>query len=138
MTDPVSDKVKCRIQFLIDHGASFKGSGAVITAVIKSRDVIPLLLSNGADPSEVLKKEDGNEGEMLWGRIPLIEAAARGYLDTLQLLLRHGADINGADSAGMSAFEAAEQNDRREVVRFLQTQYLSFIIWLHRYAKRES
>jgi len=99
--------------------------------------LVPLLLSNGADPNEVVENvdEEGNEYEDMtpYRRTPFIEAAARGHLDTVQLLLSHGADLNRVDSSGMTAFDVSEQNQRVEVHRFLQTRYLLFVLWLRRY-----
>ena len=116
-----------------------QGVGAVREAVIYCREVLPLLLLNGCDPNEAIRFEGDDEYDdsTRFRRTPLIEAARRGYLEAVKLLLAHGADINGVDDSGLTALEAAERNNQEEVVRFLQTQYLNFIIWLCRYAKRK-
>nr|XP_024219771.1 transient receptor potential channel pyrexia-like isoform X2 [Halyomorpha halys] len=64
------------------------------TAVKENRrDVVELLILIGVSP---------DVRGISWST-PLHEAAARGYVDILQLLLQHGADINAETSMGRSA-----------------------------------
>ena len=100
--------------------------------MVKCDEIIEPLLSDGADPNEVVK--DAWEDEEP-GQAPLVEAAAKGDLDTVNLLA-YGADINLVDDSGKSALEAAERNSQEDMAGFLQSYYLYFGGWLSTYAKR--
>ncbi|MGB1841623.1 MAG: ankyrin repeat domain-containing protein [Longimicrobiales bacterium] len=50
---------------------------------------------------------------------PVADAAQRGDLDTIRVLLREGADVNAAQNDGMSALHWAAQNDDAAVIEVL-------------------
>jgi ankyrin repeat protein len=50
---------------------------------------------------------------------PLTVAAGGGHLETVKVLLDHGADINAEDFSGWTALHAAAMNGRVAVVRYL-------------------
>lgn len=50
---------------------------------------------------------------------PVADAAQEGDLDSIRLLLRNGADVNAAQSDGMSALHWAAQNDDTSVIEVL-------------------
>ena len=131
--NPISDDASRRIQYLHARGASVRGNWALVMAVVKCNEFIEPLLSNGADPNEVVNNEWKDDEP---GQAPLVEAAAKGDLNTVKLLFAYGADINCVDGSGESALEAAERNMQDKVVRFLQSHYLHFVIRISRYAKR--
>ncbi len=79
-------------------------------------DTIEILLKHGAD-IEFLAKGGKNSGR------PLMMAAKkyRG-LETVKLLVAHGAKVNGADQYGRTALIMAARYGRIETVRFLLSQ----------------
>ena len=70
-------------------------------------------LENGADPNGDID-----------GKLPLVEQARRGFIDVVELLVEHGADIEGKDSLGQSAFFAASiyAEHNWEVIKYLVSQ----------------
>ena len=117
----------------MSRGAVVNGTHALVQAVATCNEFIKPLLFNGADPNTVVK-DPWKDGRL--GQAPLVEAAAKGNLATVKLLIAYGANMNIVDGDGESAFEAAERCNQVEVMKFLQMHYLHFVIWLSRYAKR--
>ena len=54
------------------------------------------------------------------GRTALMRAVLQGRLDSVVALLRRGADPNVADSVGMTPLQAAQANERPEIVEALR------------------
>ncbi|KAJ6539661.1 ankyrin repeat-containing domain protein [Mycena capillaripes] len=84
------------------------------------RDIVGLLLENGADPISV----DNGYGGRVWRdgikyRSMLHAASAKGDIDTARLLLRYGAEVNAADGFHGSALRAAYEGGHLNVVRLL-------------------
>ncbi len=73
--------------------------------------IATLLLTAGADVSLVNRNE--------YGTTALIEAAQRGYVGMVTLLLDHKADVNQRDAAGDPALNWATYYGRKAVVELL-------------------
>jgi len=67
-------------------------------------------LSKGVDP---------NSKVPVLGIPAIVLASAEGHLDTVQMLVARGADVNAADATGWTALHAATRNGHKEIVRFL-------------------
>ena len=130
-------KLEQRLRYLIDHGASLQGSGAILAALHRCHGVIPLLLANGADPNKSGSGycDEDDESSMHRSRRPIVEAAARGHLDIVKTLLAYDADINAVDDSGKSALEAAEQNCKEKVVDLILSEYLYLILRMYGHYK---
>lgn len=102
-------------QKLLDHGVSISdrtknGETALhLTAQACYRDTVDILLENGADACA----RDYVGG----GWTVLDEAAAKGDLDTVKALLRHGADPSESDSHGWTALHLAVQHYHSMIVK---------------------
>ncbi|MBN3306150.1 CDN2D inhibitor, partial [Amia calva] len=77
-----------------------------------STPVAKLLLSYGADPNVA----DGT------GATPLHDAARGGFLDTVETLVQHDANVHARDTSGRRAIDLALENGHEDVVAFLETQ----------------
>jgi ankyrin repeat protein len=75
----------------------------------KNRDVVDLLLKNGADVNVEVH-----------GTTPLIDASYNGNIDMIELLLSHGANIDAKDSYGRTALMVAIQYGKPEVAEVLK------------------
>jgi ankyrin repeat protein len=85
-------------------------------ALMLRNETIEILLDAGAD-IEFLAKGGKNSGR------PLMMAAKKyNGLETVKLLVSHGADVNGADQYGRTALIMAARYGRIETVRFLLSQ----------------
>jgi ankyrin repeat protein len=73
-----------------------------------SSEIAELLLDAGAAVDVGLYKET-----------PLMRASGHGYLDTVQLLVARGADLNRADSQGHTPLHYAAEGGHHAVVKFL-------------------
>lgn len=71
-----------------------------------------LLLSHGANPNMV---------DVSTGLMPLHDAAREGFLLTIQLLVRAGADITALDYRGWSPAQHALQAGHTHIAKFLHT-----------------
>lgn len=69
-------------------------------------------LSPGADPN--VKQQGG------W--TPLHQAAAHGHIEMLNLLLRHGADVDSMNDHGATPLDMAIEKGRPEVARILRSR----------------
>ena len=77
------------------------------------KDVVQLLLQEGADPNKVCLDA---------GWSPLHIAAIHGYIDVVQLLLEEGAEINLQNGLGSTPLFFAVMWSRRDMVQFLLKQ----------------
>ena len=87
-------------EVFIPEGYPFAGASALHQAVLKNNaEIVRLLLGNGADIE--MRARDEFKGT------PLIWAAYWGLYEMAELLLDEGADVNGSDSYGSTAMDAA-------------------------------
>lgn len=85
------------------------GESALCLSVrLGNRDCVKLLLEYGADPNQADTAES-----------PLIDAAAFGFAEIVELLLDMGAHIDATDEDGTTALIAAASNGHTQVVRAL-------------------
>ncbi|GMH40166.1 hypothetical protein BSKO_08070 [Bryopsis sp. KO-2023] len=104
------------VQILIDRGAdvnkaSIWGSSPLVVASQEGFVKIgKALLDAGADP-DIVKKNSGQGA--LWS------ASFGGFGEVVELLLKHGADVDLADSSKTTPLYAAAQNNRTGVVKSL-------------------
>ena len=83
-------------------------SALFLSVTVPCPEVAELLLDAGATVDVGLLKET-----------PLMRASANGYIDTVQLLVARGADLNRADSGGRTALHYAAESGQHRVVEFL-------------------
>jgi len=95
-------------------------------AVNKDDDIVPVTFQKGSN-TLLLKIQNGI---LEWGfccqilgpdKLPerLFQAAKRGNLDDIEMLLSHGAEINATVPPGLTALHAAKISGKKEVVEFL-------------------
>jgi CubicO group peptidase (beta-lactamase class C family) len=95
-------------------------------AVVKDNDFFPLSFKKGRNQL-LLKVQNMQQA---WGfccRIigpslfteKLVSSAAQGNLDALNLLLSHGAEVNGKTKSGLTAWQAAKINGRDQAAKVL-------------------
>ncbi|KAJ4326838.1 hypothetical protein N0V84_002761 [Fusarium piperis] len=95
------------IDMLLDYGAETAHSGALRWAARGNHeDVVLRLLERGAD-----HETDSTEHVVLQGKQApaLHEAASRGYVGVMRILLEHGVDVNCKSSNGSTALDEAER-----------------------------
>lgn len=95
------------VDMLLDYGAETANSGALRWAARGNHeDVVRRLLERGAD-----HEKDSADHTELRGKqsLALHEAASRGYIGVMRILLEHGVDVNCKSSNGKTALEEAEQ-----------------------------
>lgn len=112
-------------ELLLSHpGAKIKGSGAL--ALAASRDdttMIKFWLSSGADVNEIQETKWTNLFDRERGiGTALHIAAEEGAVDSVELLLKHGADQTIKDSNGKTACERAEAAEKTEIVAMLSSR----------------
>ncbi len=79
-------------------------------------NIAEVLLQAGADPNVQDTSVDGNHHTLL---TPTHDVAREGFMDTLQCLVRFGADITLQDAWGNTAAHLAARHGRCHVVRYL-------------------
>ncbi|KAI8673402.1 hypothetical protein NCS55_00660200 [Fusarium keratoplasticum] len=95
------------VDMLLDYGAETANSGALRWAARGNHeDVVRRLLERGAD-----HEKDSADHTKLRGKqsLALHEAASRGYIGVMRILLEHGVDVNCKSSNGKTALEEVEQ-----------------------------
>lgn len=85
----------------------WSGNALEVTAHPEQHKLVALALANGADV---------NEGSGYHLNTPLMQAARSGDIDTVELLLGAGADVNQRNADGMTALSWAACANRPEVV----------------------
>ncbi len=101
------------IRFLIESGANVN-DGKIIFNAIKhsSPKIMGMLIDAKMDVNTMTAAKS----------TPLMEAAAVGRLEMVELLLKHGADISVVSSEGTNAFHYAVVNSKHDVAQFLKAR----------------
>ncbi len=100
-------------QLMIKHGAEFDPHRllfAIVANQVEDRDVIALLVKQGAD----INRPDTN------GDTPLHLAVKKGYRVLVKLLITHGAEINSLDAGGHTPLWHALAQGNDDISRMLQ------------------
>ena len=108
---------------------SVPGVGAtpfLLAAVTHETTVMRILVAGGADP---LLTTEGNTTPLMmaagltrqrdFGALPYTEEEGRKALEAVKLAVQLGADVNAANSVGLTALHAAAFNGSNEIIRFL-------------------
>ncbi|MCJ8730152.1 hypothetical protein PDJAM_G00180740 [Pangasius djambal] len=106
-----------RAEVLLQNGAEVNranrfGRTPVQVMMMGSVSMASLLLSHGANP---------NMADVSTGVTPLHDAAREGFLLTVQLLVRAGADVTALDSRGRSPAQHALQSGHAHIAKYLHT-----------------
>jgi ankyrin repeat protein len=109
---------------LIEYGAKVRGSGAlVVAAEVGEIAAVHFLIGKkdldidergGEQPPG--SRLTGDKGTALHG------AAREGHRDIVELLVERGADLNIEDAWGRTALDVARENERVEIVEYVQGQ----------------
>jgi ankyrin repeat protein len=100
------------------HQSNDLGQTALERASAKGDlDIMSFLVAHGADPNYVSPSKEPFGGE---NRSPLVSAAEEGHLPAVELLLAHGAKVNGGiGETRKTALSAAVSNEHVDIVRLL-------------------
>jgi ankyrin repeat protein len=104
-------------ELLIDHGADVhwrneEGVSLLDEAVERNRaDLVKLFIEHGVDPGVTHRKS---------GMTAMMLAASFDYIDMMELLLEHGADLFAVDSFEMSASDYARRLGRKRAKKWLE------------------
>ena len=88
----------------------FSGVESILAALSGHRELVALLLDNGAD------REARDNGS---GATPLYQASAWGRTAVVELLIARGADVNAKNKAGGTPLQAALSNGSADAIRIL-------------------
>ena len=105
------------IELLLDEGAdiSWKTEEGVTLsdeAVERNRvDLVKLFIERGLDPAETSRKS---------GMTTFMLAACFDYIEMMELLLEHGADLYAVDESGMSALDYARKLGRKRSHKWIE------------------
>ncbi|KAG6836362.1 hypothetical protein H0H93_008863 [Arthromyces matolae] len=122
-----ANRIDCA-KVLIAGGAHVKGTYALIDAAqAGSTSMISLLLESGADVNEI--PPDKYTGSP-WQGTPLHEAAKKGHLPAVQLLLDRGADPTLKDTDGKIALDLARARNHVSIVEILEGQLFKLVTTL--------
>jgi uncharacterized protein len=95
----------------------------LLAAAMASGCAPQIYLAAQQDKPEYIRRlaTEGADVELVYdGETPLVEAAMRGYVDAIKVLLDVGADINARPGgAGMSALMWAAFNGQTDAVKYL-------------------
>ncbi|KAM9501224.1 cyclin-dependent kinase 4 inhibitor B-like [Clarias gariepinus] len=105
-----------RAELLLRDGADVNrenrfGRTPVQVMMMGSEHMASLLLSHGANP---------NIADVSTGATPLHDAAREGFLRTVELLVRAGADVTTLDHSGRSPAQLALQEGHAHIANYLQ------------------
>jgi len=105
------------VELLLDAGADLgwktsEGVSLLDEAVERNRiDLVKLFIARGIDPSETSRKS---------GMTALMLAACFDYIDLMEVLLEHGADLYAVDESGMGASDYARKLGRKRAQKWLE------------------
>lgn len=115
------------IQLLLDHGASLKHGQVMQYAAMRELDdrleVLQYLLDRGHSVNDIMYQNCGDEYYFhMYSGIgaPLHYAAGRGLLDSVKLLVQHGASPLIRDPLGRTPADWARKNGHIAVIDFLR------------------
>ena len=104
------------VGLLLDHGATMRGSGALIYAAKRgNQNNVRYLLSRGADVNEVVPLSELAE-ERAEGGSALHWAVENGHVAVVDVLLEGGADTELKDAKGRTAKDIAVAKRMDEAV----------------------
>ena len=99
-------------EFLIKRGAEFNPNSLLedmVSNSVTDRDVIRLLLRNGADINHLSDQ----------GNTPLLDAIKLDNRVLVKLLITNGADVNKTGSSGQTPLQLAKQLQNGSIIRLL-------------------
>ena len=109
------------VALLLEYGAVLKGSGAIILAAEEGEvEMVRFLLKMGADVDEVGVEDPLDERTKEDVGSALHHAIENAHLEVVLLLIESGADVELANSRGVSARRLAEEGGLTEVVEMIQ------------------
>jgi ankyrin repeat protein len=114
------------IELLLEYGADItacdeNGISALDTAIkFKRHDVIDFCLEKGLDVNNSSRRS---------GIAPLMLASCFSDIQTAELLLQHGADINATDRSGMTAKDYARKLGQKKMQEFLTEKGGKFSVY---------
>lgn len=115
----VKEKDDSRYLRLIENGLdvnyqnSCGASMLHISTIVGDESLVTLLLSKSANPNAVA-------GELAYS--PLMIAVLNEHLSTVEILVKHGADPDYTNDAGVSAISIARENGYRKLLAVLETK----------------
>jgi ankyrin repeat protein len=102
------------VKWLVDHGENVNApnsyEGSAIGSSVSKPAIVSYLISKGANVNQT--------NNYKWS--PLMYAANRGNIETVQLLLDAGADINAVNNKGWNALQVAKEYKQKEVAKLLK------------------
>ncbi|KAI4184535.1 MAG: hypothetical protein LQ346_006096 [Caloplaca aetnensis] len=111
------------LKLLLDHGALVKGTGALIAAAeVGNTKAVEMILEmrGGEVDLEEVEEYGTYDGRKLDDMgTALYKAAAGGWVDIVDVLLRRGANREYRDRRGRSVVDVARENGREDVLKIL-------------------
>ena len=106
------------VKKMISQGVGVNASQEASLACIACRrgnvDLLQLLLDAGVDPNKPDRRSQNSRA-----RTPMQEASRRGWLEGVQMLLDHGANVDDCEPGDFTALHLACRSGHSQVVRLL-------------------
>jgi len=123
INEPINVKTLLDLGFPIDHQNEFGKTALFYAIQFNQYDSVKLLLNYGANVNHTYQQEKEDKwscsGVEQWGRTPLMHAAQHSNIDMLNLLLNNGANIQAKDTKGSTAYDYAQNSDKKKNASFL-------------------
>ncbi|KAL9029297.1 MAG: hypothetical protein Q9196_002454 [Gyalolechia fulgens] len=114
------------LKLLLDHGASVKGTGGLIAAAeVGNVKAVKMLLESRREELDLEEVEEyGGYDERKLNDMgtALYKAAAAGWVEIVDILLKRGANREFRDRTGRSVVDVARENGRDDVLRRLDEE----------------